>query len=403
MTPDAPQATVEARAAATPIGGPSEDGEAITARHYVSWLARSKTVKAGDGPSLRGQFAIRSVAMREQTGQPSRRDSNRNPVLKGRQILAALATLAAFVMLTAACSGERPELILTEGGATDSADGTGDGASGDGATGADGSQGSVPAETTVPPPPLQAADCVTATGPGPWPVPIEATATPTVACFELAGHHRVEFVNNTPDTVSFGLAGLSVDIAPAANFITEPAGTFLQPGLTSLSSLPHPVSGLWLADAAENTMAGQPVGLSSIGPVSVGATPEAVSTAVGGAALSPGEGDCYVTTIAGDPYSPLFTINNGTVSVIQVATPGQLTRSEIGVGSSEGDVLAAYGQQIESIPSPDGNPSRKLLVFVPNDEADKQFRLAFVLENDMVVGLRNGLTDQALTDPNCAG
>ncbi|MGI9597120.1 MAG: hypothetical protein ACR2QK_13230 [Acidimicrobiales bacterium] len=292
--------------------------------------------------------------------------------------------IAVLALLVSACSGERPELVSP-------AD-------------QDQTAASTQPPTTAPPAAaLQATDCVTASGPGPWLVVIEPVAPPTVPCVELATHHRVEFVNNTADTVSFTLAGLSVDIEPAGTFITEPATTFLQPGLTELSAVPHPVSGLWVADPGDNTVAGQPLGLDSLGPISVGATPADVTAALGGAALTPGDGDCHVPSIAGDPYSPLLTIVGGTVAVIQVFTPGQLTRSEVGVGASEGDVLAAYGQQIESLPSPDGDPGKKLLVFVPNDEADQQFRLAFELENDMVISLRNGLTDLALNNPACLG
>ncbi len=291
--------------------------------------------------------------------------------------------VALLVFFATACSGERPEFV----NATDQ-------------PGTDTSAGAV---STVPEVALQQTDCSTATGAGPWTVAIEATEVPAVPCVELAAHHRIEFVNNTPDPVGFSLAGLSVDIEPGGSFVTEPAATFLQPGLTELNATPHPVTGLWVADPTENTLAGQVVGLNSIGPVSVGATPVEITAALGGAAVAPVGDGCDVTAIVGDPYSPLFTLSNGALAVIQVFTPGLVTQSEVGVGSSEGDVLAAYGQQLESQPTPDGDPAKKLLVFVPADAADQQYRLVFELVDGVVTGLRAGLTDLAIAGGGCPG
>jgi hypothetical protein len=293
----------------------------------------------------------------------------------------ALAILAA---VTVSCSGARPVLLTEAGPITTSTT----------------VQSTVATEAAPVEVPLTEADCVTASGTS-WQVTIEATAEPSVACLLLAGHQRVEFVNNTSDMVSFDLAGLSASIEPAATFTSEPAGTFLQPGLTELNATPHPISGLWLVDPGQRALLGQPVGLNSLGPVSIGSSPTDFQATIDGRTLPTTDAPCYVTSLVGDPYSPLFTVANGTVSVIQVFSPGQLTRSEIGVGSSEGDVLAAYGQQIESQPAPDGNPESKLLVFVPSDDADKQYRLVFVVDNGIVASLRTGLTDAALNNPAC--
>ena len=293
----------------------------------------------------------------------------------------------AVTLVAGGCTGERPELIQTGQGAPPVSEAT-----------------TTSTATTVPTatvPELQEADCTTAVGAGPWRVVIEAAATPTVRCVLVANHQRLEFVNDSTDPVAFELAGLSVSIEPASSFVSEPAGTFLQPGLTVLDALPHPVSGIWLTDPSSNTLSGLPVGLSSLGSISIGTPVDQLGQAVG-AALSPGEGACYQTAIAGDPHSPVFTIVDGSVAAIEVFTPGQLTRSEIGVGSAEGDVLAVYGQQIESVPSAD-DPTRALLVFVPNDEADGIYRLAFVVDDGVVTSMRNGLTDTVLAGTGCPG
>lgn len=311
-----------------------------------------------------------------------RRASRRRPAVsrsrKRRSYRIGFALVAAALVATG-CTGERPTLLEAEATTT--------------------------SETTAPTTAMadtpERDDCVTANGPGPWTVTVEPAADQTVECVLLAAHHRVEFVNNTADEVTFGMAGISAAIDPASTFLTEPASTFLQPGLTMLDALPHPVPGLWLIDPAQNRLAGQSVGLTSIGDVDLGLGPAEITGAVGGMPVELSGDACYVTHIVGDPYSPLFTIDDGQLAVIQVFTPGQLTRSEVGIGATEGDVLAAYGDRIESQPSPDGNPDQKLLVFVPVDVADQQHRLVFVLENDMVVGVRTGLTDLVLASPDC--
>ncbi|MGH1490476.1 MAG: hypothetical protein ACRBK7_13990 [Acidimicrobiales bacterium] len=287
-----------------------------------------------------------------------------------------------MAILVASCSGERP-VLLTEAGTVTSA------------------TTAAQTTTTAAEAALTEADCVTASGAGPWQLSIDATPTPAVRCLLIAAHQRVEFVNNTPDAVSFDLAGLSVLIEPTTTFLTEPAGTFLQPGLTDLNATPHPVSGLWSVDPSQRALNGQSLGLSSFGPVEIGAAPISLEGSLEGRSLPTSDAACYVTSLAGDPYSPVLTVVDGTVAVIQVFSAGQLTRSEIGVGASEGDVLAAYGQQIESLPAPNADTNTKLLVFVPADEADKRYRLVFVVENGMVVSLRTGLTDLVLNNPGC--
>ncbi len=292
--------------------------------------------------------------------------------------------IAALALLAASCSGERPVLLTEAGPVTTAA-----------ATTSTAVEQTTPAEVA-----LAESDCVTASGSS-WQLTIEPTPSPPVACLLVANHQRVEFVNNTTDAVSFDLAGLSVAIDPSSTFVTEPAGTFLQPGLTDLNATPHPISGLWLIDPGQRALLGQPIGLNSLGPVSIGSSPADLQSSFDGRTLPMSDAACYGTSLVGDPYSPLFTVSNGTVSAIQVFSPGQLTRSEVGVGSSEGDVLAAYGQQIESQPSPSGDPNNTLLVFVPSDETDRQYRLVFVVESGVVTGLRTGLTESVLGSPGC--
>lgn len=294
-----------------------------------------------------------------------------------RILLALLATVA----VAAACSGERPQLLPPN-----TADST----------------------TTLPPTTqaevaaLQQADCQTATGSGPVQVVIDGLPTPAVPCTLIASHQRAEFVNNTAEPVTVTLTGATaVTLAPTETFVSEPVGTVLQPGLNQIDVQPFPSSALWYVEPGQSALTGQLIGLSSIGEIELGQTAETVSASIGNLPLTATDGECVVSSIAQDPYSPLFTFRNGSVAVIQVFTPGQLTRSEIGIGALEGDVVAAYGERIEAQPSPDGDETKSLLVFVPSDEADQVHRLVFALENGVVTSIRNGLTELALTTPGC--
>ncbi len=281
-------------------------------------------------------------------------------------------------MLAAACSGERPQLLPPNATTT-----------------------TLIAGTEVEVAALTEADCQTASGQAPWPAAIEAVPTPTVPCVLLASHQRLEYFNNTADQVTIDINSTSITIEAGQSFVTEPVGTIFQPGINDVAGAPHPVPAPWFVDASQNSLAGEQVGLSAVGAVELGLAPAEVTAAVGGDPIAASGTPCFVSSIQGDPYSPVFTFRDGVVAVIQVFTPGQLTPSNIGIGSTEGDVLAAYGQQIESQPSPDGNPEKKLLIFVPQDEGDQLYRLVFELQNDMVISLRTGLAEFAVADPGC--
>lgn len=287
-----------------------------------------------------------------------------------------LLLTTALLLLLAACSGERPYLLDATTTTT---------------------------TTTIAPavadaPPVRS-DCQAVSGPGPLQVVVESTAS-TNPCVALASYHRVEFVNNADGAVQFGLGAGSVVLQPAETMVTEPIGTLLPPGYTAVSSDVQPIIGLWVVDTQEDTMLGQQMGLRDLGPMAIGDTLAEASGALG-AAIPTAEGACFVTNIDQDPYSPLLSVQDGAVSMIEVFSPGQFTRSEIGVGTAEADVRAVYGERLEEQPSPDGNANRKLLVFVPADEADQIYRLVFELENGSVISMRNGLTQVALSGIAC--
>lgn len=292
----------------------------------------------------------------------------------------ALLILLASAMVLLACAGERPELVITQ---TSAAVGTDD------------------AVTTAPPTTVApvATDCAVATGNTPVPVAIQPDQAP-IPCVRVSGFQRLEFTNNTTVPVGFTLGSTPFSVEPGAVVVTEPVGTMLVPGLNDPAASPHPVAAPWLVDPAESTLAGATMSLTGVGPITLGMTAEEAGAAAG-IAFTGADPGCAVVGIEGDPNSPLFTLRDQRVTVVQVFGNSQQTPSAVGVGTTEADVIATYGQQLETQPSPDGDPDRKLLVFVPTDEIDKQYRLVFQVANGVVESIRTGLTGFVIDGTNC--
>lgn len=285
--------------------------------------------------------------------------------------MAWLALLAGAILL-AACSADRPELVqpAVEGGSTTS--------------------------STTPLP--DRADCSTATGPGPVTVVLVAD---TVPCLVVAAHQPLELVNQGAEPIEVGLGPVPMTIAPAGSQVTEPAGTILSPGPNRVEGTTTTVAVVWLADPAEDTLGGAAIGLSSIGDIELGSEPPAVAAATNGVAVAVGGSACYVTSLDGDPYSPLFTFRDDRLVVVQVFTPGLVTLSGVGLGATSAEILAAYGDRIEARPDPAGDPARQLLIFVPSDEENQIYRLVFDLTDDRVTTIRFGATEIVADRPGC--
>lgn len=286
--------------------------------------------------------------------------------------------LAVAALTAAACSGERP--FFVEGQAPTTTTTT-----------------TVPEVQTATP---VRSDCQSITGPGPLQVVIESEVSSN-PCVAMAAHQRLEFVNSSTDAVSFAVGTQTISLQPAETAVSEPLGTLVAPGYTAVES-DRPIIGLWVVDPLENTVADALMGLNELGPISIGQTPVEVSAALDGAAIANADGACFVTSIDQDPYSPLLTVRDGALTMIEVFSPGQVTRSQVGIGTSEADIVAAYGERVQEQPTPSGNPEEKLLVFTPADEADQQYRLVFEISNGVVTSMRNGLTEVALAGTGCA-
>ena len=86
---------------------------------------------------------------------------------------------------------------------------------------------------------------------------------------------------------------------------------------------------------------------------------------------------------------------------VDIAAPPIATRSGAKVGSTEAQITQLYGDQIEVQPRADGQPGNAL-VFVPRDEADKDFLLVFTTDGTTVTSYRAGRVPQVLAPTGCA-
>lgn len=170
------------------------------------------------------------------------------------------------------------------------------------------------------------------------------------------------------------------------------------PGVGRLSAPPRSTmrAALLLAFAALAVPAdAQPwtVRLRGIGPVAFGATIDAASRA---AVVSfdvietRNDSDCgYVRPSV--PYHGIFLMTDGDRIVrADMTVPYVRTRSGIGVGSSEAEVRAAYGDRITTEGHPYDDDSR-YLIYTPRDAADAHYRVIFETAWGYVTRYRSGL------------
>jgi hypothetical protein len=161
---------------------------------------------------------------------------------------------------------------------------------------------------------------------------------------------------------------------------SEPAGAFGPPTLSDTSTI-------------------STVGLDE---VHFGMTLDAAQEAAGSELVTAGtrEPSCFLASPAEGPDGVTFLFSDGTVERVDVSAGPIATRSGAKVGSTEAQVRELYGDQIEVQPRADGQPGN-LLVFVPRDEADRNFRLVFTTDGTTVTSYRAGRVPQVLAPTGC--
>ena len=179
------------------------------------------------------------------------------------------------------------------------------------------------------------------------------------------------------------VSSVSVDAEQSAYALRFPTVTGSSPG----------------EEAAPPSISSQPLGLRSMGPIEIGMTVPEASEASGldikVDVFEEVSDVCHFGRVSDDPDSPFFMVitepgadpQAGVIARIDL-NEGQATRSGIRIGSSRDDVIAAYGDRIES--SPHTYTDGEYLTFVPTDPDDAQYRLVMEVTDDRVTAVRAG-------------
>ena len=110
--------------------------------------------------------------------------------------------------------------------------------------------------------------------------------------------------------------------------------------------------------------------------------------------------DCYRVTPARGPEGISFLVTAGTIERIDIVSGPLTTRSGIGIGSSEDEIMNLFGDQIETQVNDDSSVD---LIFVPRDESDAEFRVIFTIRDGVVETFRSGRVPQVTVQNPCAG
>lgn len=174
---------------------------------------------------------------------------------------------------------------------------------------------------------------------------------------------------------------------------TEPTAA---PGELRPTPTPAPVSGEPAFTSASKLTT---VGLDEVffgDPVRDAA--EKASTTWIGLPAAGAEPQCYTVQPAGGPTGVVFTVVDGRIERVDIATAVITTRSGAGVGSTEAELDQLFGSQLEITPVTGGNE----IAFVPVSEADQAFRIVWTTDGTTVTHMRAGRLPQVSPPSPCS-
>jgi len=198
-----------------------------------------------------------------------------------------------------------------------------------------------------------------------------------------------------------GSSGSGDEIAtpPSTGFTprTDPTSTTTSTSPPDTSA-PGPTTDLGTPTLADTST------ISTVGldKVQFGMTLDEAQAAAGTELATVGTRDpsCFLASPVEGAAGITFLFSDGTVERVDISAPPIATRSGARVGSTEAQIKELYGDQIQVQPRLDGQPGNAL-VFVPRDEADKDFRLVFTTDGTTVVSYRAGRVPQVLAPTGC--
>ncbi|MCE2530174.1 MAG: hypothetical protein J4G11_09950 [Acidimicrobiia bacterium] len=136
------------------------------------------------------------------------------------------------------------------------------------------------------------------------------------------------------------------------------------------------------------------VTLRALGPVTLGMTVEE-AVAASGLTLSQDFGrastdNCYYVTAGAGLPGVAFMVVDGAVVRVEINAPSVIaTRSGVRIGTPEASVREVYSNNIQQ--ANDAVSEGQALAFVPNDEADADYRIYFAIDGGEVSSYRLGI------------
>lgn len=136
------------------------------------------------------------------------------------------------------------------------------------------------------------------------------------------------------------------------------------------------------------------VTLRALGPVTLGMTVEEAAVA-SGLALSQDFGrastdNCYYVTAGAGLPGVAFMVVDGAVVRVEINAPSVIaTRSGVRIGTPEASVREVYPNNIQQ--ANEAVSEGEALAFVPNDEADADYRIYFAIDGGEVSSYRLGI------------
>ncbi len=196
------------------------------------------------------------------------------------------------------------------------------------------------------------------------------------------------------ETATSSVSTIAVTLAPARSTTTLAARVTFDTAIPTIPADRDCTASSFNADSSVST-----VGLDA---VVFGMTPASAEAATNSCLIADREvnRDCYYVRPAGGPDGVAFLVTAGTIERVDVFSGTITTRSGVGVGSTEQQVRELFGAQIEDRAHPAVAGGLELL-FVPQDEADKQFRVIFEIEAGSVIGYRSGRLPQVDPTSTC--
>ena len=170
---------------------------------------------------------------------------------------------------------------------------------------------------------------------------------------------------------------------------TLPDSTTTAPAESTTSTTLPAESTTSVVPADQGTTLSQEARVSTLGlgPVFMGDKIAVVEEKIGASLVPEAEGSsrCRYYTVPGGPPGVRFMVAFGRIARIDVNEPSEITtRSGAGIGSTEAEITALFGDRIQVRPDPNGGGGKEL-VFVPRDEKDQNLRVIFVTGPDGVV------------------